>query len=123
LHCVLTSFYRRLGTCRQVDGAMNDLQRLLSRLKAPTTGENNAGHSVCQVATNICTSSVWNLLYFNLLASRVFSCVIDFWKTLDPIPAMKLSKKHIYRMTRARNERDTNLLCPLYKEMHGMLYV
>jgi hypothetical protein len=87
------------------------------------TEENNARYSVCQEATNICTSSVWNLLYVNLLASKVFNCVIDFWKTLDPIPAMKLNKKHIYLMTRARNEPETDSLCPFYKEMHRMLYV
>jgi hypothetical protein len=73
LHFLQTSLCRRLGDCRQEDGAMNCLRHPLGRLKSPMTVEKNAGNNVCQVAPNICTSSVWNLLYINLLASRVLA--------------------------------------------------
>jgi hypothetical protein len=34
----------------------------------------------CMVATNICGSSVWNLLHFTLLASRILRWLLNFWK-------------------------------------------
>ena len=36
------------------------------------------------LAPNICGSSVWNLLYFTILAQRIWSWLLDFEKYMQP---------------------------------------
>jgi len=52
-------------------------------------GYTNLGHQVaqkskfCTVASNICGFSVWSLFHVTLLAPKILSWILDFWKIYE----------------------------------------
>lgn len=53
----------------QLSQGCTNLERKVTR---PTTS--------CTLASNICQSSIWNVLHVTILVPRILMCLLDFWK-------------------------------------------